>query len=551
MRTMPMLLWAAMLLLCFGCNKKESGISLENNALSAAKASPVGDVVGKIVVGYQGWFAATGDGSPINAWWHWTQDWARTPSATNNGIKSWPDMRDYTSRFQTGWSALGNGSPATLFSSYTDQTVNTHFRWMQENDIDAAALQRFNPNGQEGPIRDSVTAKVRRAAETYGRKFYIMYDVSGWQNMQSEIKADWLSKMSAYTSSAAYARQNNKPVVCIWGFGFNDNNHPWSADVCLDVINWFKNQGCYVIGGVPTHWRTADSNSDSRPNFINAYKAFNMLSPWMVGRIGSAGESDNFFVNVNTPDQVYCNNNGIDYQPCVLPGDLQERQRAHGDFMWRQFYNMIRLGCQSIYISMFDEYNEGNQIAKTAESAAFVPVGSGFLPLDEDGVACSADYYLRLTGDGGRMFKGLIPLTSIRQTPTVPGGTANNPVGSTVTLKGSNGLYVSSENGTQAMNCNRTAVGGWEQFEVVDGGNGKVALKNGGLYVSSENGQQDITCNRTAIGPWEQFDWVTNSDGSVSLRGNNGKYISSEDGLKGMTCTSSGIQSFESFKINM
>ncbi|WP_328520083.1 hypothetical protein [Kribbella sp. NBC_00359] len=67
---------------------------------------------------------------------------------------------------------------------------------------------------------------------------------------------------------------------------------------------------------------------------------------------------------------------------------------------------------------MFDEYNEGNQIAKTAETSAWVPAGSGIRALDEDGTACSADYYLRLTNDGGRMFKGQAPVTSVR--PTVP-----------------------------------------------------------------------------------------------------------------------------------
>jgi hypothetical protein len=224
--------------------------------------------------------------------------------------------------------------------------------------------------------------------------------------------------MSAYTSSSAYAKQNGKPVICIWGFGFNDSNHPWSASVCLDVINWFKSQGCYVIGGVPTHWR--NQNSDSRPNFLSTYNAFNMLSPWMIGRIGNANDSDNFYANVNMPDQAYCNANNIDYQPCVLPGDLQEQQRSHGDFMWRQFYNMKRVGAQAIYISMFDEYNEGNQIAKTAESQAFVPAGSGIYALDEDGTACSSDYYLRLTGDGAKMFRGEIPLTSTRPTKPMP-----------------------------------------------------------------------------------------------------------------------------------
>ena len=127
------------------------------------------------------------------------------------------------------------------------------------------------------------------------------------------------------------------------------------------------------------------------------------------------------------PDQADCNAHGIDYQPCVLPGDVSARQRKHGDFMWRQFYNMVRVGAQGIYISMFDEYNEGNQIAKTAENASMVPAGSGLLALDEDGTACSSDYYLRLTGDGGRMLKGQIALTPTR--PTQPVGRRRQAAG--------------------------------------------------------------------------------------------------------------------------
>lgn len=551
MKKLNSLLFAATCLLALSCTKKNSTDQLlhEKDLAVAAQASPPGDVVGKVTVGYQGWFACTGDGSPINAWWHYTQNWAQAPSATNNGIKSWPDVRDYSSTFQTNWPNLNNGQPAKLFSSFTDQTVNTHFQWMQQNGIDAAALQRFNPNGQEGPVRDAITAKVKTAAETYGRKFYIMYDVSGWTNMQSEIKTDWTNKMSAYTASAAYARQNGKPVICIWGFGFNDNNHPWSAAVCLEVINWFKSQGCYVIGGVPTHW--LEQTSDSRPDFLNTYKALNMISPWMVGRIGNIGDVDNFYTNVNTPDQAYCNANGIDYQPCILPGDLQEHQRAHGDFMWRQFYNMVRLGCQGIYISMFDEYNEGNQIAKTAENASWIPAGSNFVTLDENGVACSSDYYLRLTGDGAKMLKGQIALTATRPTqPVIGSNTGNIPFGQTITIKGSNGLYVSSENGQQAMNCNRAAVGGWEQFRVVNAGNGKVALINGDKYVCSEDGAQAMNCNRTAVGPWEQFEWISNANGTVSFKGSNGKFVSGEGGTQAMTCSKTTAGATESFRIN-
>src|SRR5712672_3242564 len=177
------------------------------------------------------------------------------------------------------------------------------------------------------------------------------------------------------------------------------------------------------MGGVPTYWRTGVN--DSRPGYLDVYHAFNMLSPWMVGRIGTAADSDNFYNNCNVGDQADCNSHGIDYQPCVLPGDLSVRQRAHGDFMWRQFYNMVRVGAQGIYISMYDEFNEGNQICKTAATQADVPSNSGLLALDEDGTACSSDYYLRLTGDGGRMLKGQIALTGTRPTQPVVGGSTN------------------------------------------------------------------------------------------------------------------------------
>src|SRR5882757_10468726 len=106
-----------------------SGRQLASAATPAA--SPVGDVVGKITVGYQGWFACTGDGAPINGWWHWSQDWSQAPSPSNNAIKAWPDMREYSKGYQTAYSNLNNGQPATLFSSYDQQTVDTHFLWMR------------------------------------------------------------------------------------------------------------------------------------------------------------------------------------------------------------------------------------------------------------------------------------------------------------------------------------------------------------------------------------------------------------------------------------
>jgi hypothetical protein len=520
---------------------------------AAFAASAAGDVVGKITVGYQGWFACAGDGAPINGWWHWAQDWGRSPSSSNKAIGAWPDMREYAAGYHTGFANLGNGSPATLFSSYDQSTVDTHFRWMQQNGCDTAALQRFNPNGGEGATRDAMAVKVRSAAEAYGRKFYVMYDVSGWANMQAEIKADWTNKMSALAASSAYARQNGRPVVGLWGFGFNDTNHPWPAAACQDVINWFKSQGCYVMGGVPTYWRTG--TNDSRAGYLAAYHAFDMISPWMVGRIGDAAGSDWFYANVNQGDQADCNANGIDYQPCVLPGDLSQRQRAHGDFMWRQFYNMVRVGAQGIYISMFDEYNESNQIAKTAETAAFLPTDSGMLALDEDGTACSSDYYLRLTGDGGRMLKREIALTATRPTAPVVGGTGPS-TGQVVSLRSrADNRYVTAENaGASALIANRTAIGGWEQFDLLDAGGGNIALRahaNGRIVCADSAGASALIANRTAVGPWETFRLVRNPNGTVSLLAFvNNRYVTAESaGASALIANRTAIGPWEQFDL--
>jgi hypothetical protein len=371
----------------------------------AVAASSVGDVVGKVTVGYQGWFACKGDGSPFNGWWH------QSPSSSGQSIKSWPDMREYTKTYATQYANLGDGQPATLFSDFDQSTVDVQFLWMQQYGIDCAALQRFNPTGGEGPVRDSVTRRVRNAAEKYSVKFYIMYDVTGWSSAQTQLKTDWTNKMSAYTASPMYAKQNGKPVVDVWGFGYHDSGHPVTTAAAIDIIAWLKAQGCYVIGGVPRDWRSATAD-------LTMYHSLDMISPWMVGAVGSVSGADGIYNNYLLGDQADCNANNVDYQPCVLPGDNSIRQRAHGDLMWRMFYNAIRAGCQGVYISMYDEFNEGNQICKTAADSTMVPVGSTFLGLsNEDGTKCSSDYYLRIAGDGGKMLKKQIALTSTRPTP--------------------------------------------------------------------------------------------------------------------------------------
>lgn len=410
--------------LIIGCTelnsiKENETYVIKDHSTMQKVTSPNGDVVGKLVVGYQGWFVCSGDGSPINSWTHWSA--GTMPSAGNQTFELWPDTREYSQTYQTGYANLGNNYPATLFSSYNDDVVYKHFKWMKMYGIDCVALQRFGhslsiPNTKA--YKDGIATKVKNAAQTYGRKFYIMYDISSWTNFQTEIKTDWTNTIKDslnLTSSSAYAMQNGKPVVCIWGIGVLDR--PGNVTTWKDVIDWFKQQGCYVIIGVPKLWRSDATN-------LPAYNSANMISPWSVGSFKGIAGADSY-VSILLADKAYCDTLNIDFQPVVFPGfswsnwnggAQNDYPRTHGDFMWKQFYNLRNNGIANSYVAMFDEYDEGTAICKAAENSSMIPTDQYFLTLDVDGVACSSDFYLRLTGDGARMLNGTTTLVTSHPT---------------------------------------------------------------------------------------------------------------------------------------
>jgi len=389
-----------------------------------------GDVVGKLVTGYQGWFNAEGDGSPILGWNHWTKNGQVPTQGGNLAFELYPDIREYNNLYNTNLGVLGNGQPAKLFSSYDQDTVGVHFRWMREYNIDTVALQRFGGHDAFGAPhlkknRDSVAAKVKSAAETNGRKFYIMYDISQMQgDWNNSIKHDWLQNVTnelKLNASSAYAKQDGKQVVALWGIGFTHT--VGTVNETIDLINWFKEQGVYVIGGVPSTWRTEDQIT--KPGFLQAYNELNMISPWLTGRYQDS-QIDYFKDTLISPDFEYAKARGIDYQPVIFPGfawtnlmgnpERNQIPRLHGDFMWHQAVAIKSSGIKNLYVAMFDEYDEGTAIAKAAEDVSMAPHNQYFLTLDADGVSVSSDFYLRLTGDINRMLKDQIPVTN--QHPT-------------------------------------------------------------------------------------------------------------------------------------
>ncbi len=92
-----------------------SGEASTTGVAAAMRARVSGDVVGKITVGQQGWFACARDGAPIGCWWHWSPDWSKPPSPPANGnLKAWPSMSGYARGYPTAYANLGGGRPATL-----------------------------------------------------------------------------------------------------------------------------------------------------------------------------------------------------------------------------------------------------------------------------------------------------------------------------------------------------------------------------------------------------------------------------------------------------
>ncbi len=337
----------------------------------------------------------------------------------------WPDISelDPDELFATSMT-LTNGSPAMVYSAFTQKTVVRHFKWMKDNHLDGVFLQRFTSelsNPSFFALRNQVATNVRRGADTYGRVFAIMYDISGQPaaTLVNTLTNDWafLSGYMQITNSPRYLRHKGKPVVAIWGFGFTDR--PGTPQDAQTVVAFFKSAGCTVMGGVPTYWRTLNNDSQTNAAWAAAYLAFDVISPWSVGRYGTTNEADSFKANLIVPDLAYTATNHVEYMPVIFPGfswhnlnagPLNQIPRNGGTFYWRQAYNAVSAGCTMIYGAMFDEMDEGTAMLKLAPTPNELPVQGTFVPLNIDGYSLPSDWYLRLADRASRMLRGDSPL---------------------------------------------------------------------------------------------------------------------------------------------
>jgi hypothetical protein len=379
---------------------------------------------GRLIVGYQGWFGCPGDFEGSQAWEHWSIRGLQQPDGlTVDLLPATAGMKEQD-LCDTGLPRADGRGTIRLFSSQTPAVVLSHFRMMQEHDIDGAAVQRFvvellDPARKRR--RDHVLALAQAAAVSTQRVFYIVYDISGSPaaTVANDIRTDWqyLVNVQQVTASPAYLRDHGKPVLELWGFGFGDRpGTPAEVAALIADLKAGRNglAAATVIGGVPSRWRTLQRDSKSDPAWAGVYRSYDVISPWMVGRFPDGISADRYLHSVVNPDLAAARRAGVRYMPVMFPGfswsnlmrNREEPDRALlnvmprmcGRFLWRQARNLLSVHVESLYVAMFDEADEATAIFPVASTAGELPRGVSMLSLDADGCPLPEDWYLTVTG---------------------------------------------------------------------------------------------------------------------------------------------------------
>jgi len=378
---------------------------------------------GKVMTGYQGWFNCEGDGANLG-WTHWAKDRKGTFGPGNITVDLWPDVSEYDDdELYTTAFRYKDGTPAKTFSSHNRKTVIRHFKWMRDYGIDGAFVQRFAHSLHNKTIRyhkDKVLSSAREGANRYGRTYTIMYDLTGMPD-EDIIKVfdDWrmLRDTMHITEDNAFQHHNGKPLVAVWGVGFNGKIKPRPGfKECTELIKKLKADNCSVMLGIATGWRAQDDDALQDPELHSVLLMADVLSPWSVGRFRDLAGIQRHAKEHWNQDIIWARDHGIDYMPVVFPGfswhnlkgdTLGSIPRLDGQFLWSQVVANKKAGCDMLYIAMFDEVDEGTAIFKCSSNPP-TSGGTKFLTLD----GLPSDFYLRLAGQAGKLLRDETPLNT-------------------------------------------------------------------------------------------------------------------------------------------
>lgn len=381
---------------------------------------------GLVMAGYQGWFNTPEDGEG-RGWHHYERQGRFEPGYCT--IDLWPDMTEYEKKYQTAFK-FEDGTPATVYSPADGSSVRLHFKWMKDYKVDGVFMQRFvseirNESGMKHFT--GVLESASKAALEYDRTIAVMYDLSGIRSNEVDIVInDWKNLLKKFgfgerSKYGNYLFYNDRPLVAIWGVGFNDNRK-YNLNDIEKLVKFMKSDeggNCCVLLGVPTYWREFGRDCIEDEKLHDVIKMADVVHPWFVGRFNEDGYDK--FKSLIGEDKKWCDENGLKYMPVVFPGFSWNNMRPgapsstiprnSGSFFWKQLSGAANEGAEMIYVAMFDEIDEGTAIFKTAKE---VPVGeSKFIPIDAD---IRNDHYLWLTGQAGEMLKNRKTLPMIKPT---------------------------------------------------------------------------------------------------------------------------------------
>ena len=364
-----------------------------------------------VMAGYQGWFNTPEDGAGLG-WKHFEKEKEFKPGKCT--IDLWPDVSEYEKTYETAFK-LPDETPAKVFSSYDASTTDLHFKWMKQYGIDGVFMQRFVVSIRNQKGKDNYNKILNNAvlsAEKYDRAICLMYDLSGMEAGEEDILIrDWKELCEKYKlvsrNNNHYVYHHGKPLVAVWGIGFNDRRK-YGYEQVKKIIDFLKSEGCSILVGVPTHWRTLTIDAVSDTRLLELVKQADIVHPWLVGRFDNHTYEP--YRKSIEEDIKWCKANGKDYMPVLFPGfswhnmkkDAPQNMipRLGGRFFWQQVKGAVDAGAESLYLAMFDEIDEGTAFFKCTNTP---PLGeSSFITYEGE----APDHYLWLAGEAAKYLRG-------------------------------------------------------------------------------------------------------------------------------------------------
>lgn len=364
-----------------------------------------------VMAGYQGWFNTPEDGAGLG-WKHFEKEKEFKPGKCT--IDLWPDVSEYEKTYETAFK-LPDETPAKVFSSYDASTTDLHFKWMKQYGIDGVFMQRFVVSIRNQKGKDNYNKILNNAvlsAEKYDRAICLMYDLSGMEAGEEDILIrDWKELCEKYKlvsrNNNHYVYHHGKPLVAVWGIGFNDRRK-YGYEQVKKIIDFLKSEGCSILVGVPIHWRTLTIDAVSDTRLLELVKQADIVHPWLVGRFDN-NTYEPYRKSIEE-DIKWCKANGKDYMPVLFPGfswhnmkkDAPQNMipRLGGRFFWKQVKGAVDAGAESLYLAMFDEIDEGTAFFKCTNTP---PVGeSSFITYEGE----APDHYLWLAGEAAKYLRG-------------------------------------------------------------------------------------------------------------------------------------------------